>query len=85
MDVEDHDRDFFMMRKYVENIYNLLMKGKYQLDKKDEMSVNLWYKNDQMIFFFFQKPNGPNVPFIIDIQTRWMLERTVKLSHNSLI
>ena len=85
MDAEDHGRDFFLTRKDVANIYNRLMKGKYQLDKKDEMSVNLWYQKQPDDFFFFQKPNGPNVPFIIGIQTRWMLDRMVKLSHDSLI
>jgi hypothetical protein len=74
MDVEDHDRDFLLTRKDVANIYNRSMKGKYQLDKKDEMSVNLWYHKQSDDFFFFRKPNGPNVPFIIGIQTRWMLE-----------
>jgi hypothetical protein len=44
MDTEDRGRDFFLTRKDVANIYNCLMKGKYQLDKKDEMSVNLWYQ-----------------------------------------
>jgi hypothetical protein len=44
MDTEDCGRDFFLTRKDVANIYNRLMKGKYQLDKKDEMSVNLWYQ-----------------------------------------
>jgi hypothetical protein len=85
MDAEDRGRDFFLTRKDVANIYNRLMKGKYQLDKKDEMSVNLWYQKQPDDFFFFQKPNGPNVPFIIGIQTRWMLDRMVKLSHDSLI
>jgi hypothetical protein len=53
MDVEDHDRDFFLTRKDVANIYNRLMKGKYQLDKKDEISVNLWYHKRLDVFFFF--------------------------------
>jgi hypothetical protein len=41
MDVKYRDRYLFLTIKYVENIYNHLMKGKYQLDKKDEMNVNL--------------------------------------------
>ena len=61
------------------------MKGNYQLHKKDEMSVNLWYRKHQNDFFFYQKPNGGDVPFIIGIQTKWMLETMVKLSNNSLI
>jgi hypothetical protein len=85
MDVEDHDRDFFLTRKDVADIYNHLMKGKYQLDNKYEMSVNLWYQKRPDDFLFFYKPSDPNVPFIIGIKTRWMLERMVKLSHDSLI
>ena len=61
------------------------MKGNYQLRKKDEMSVNLWYRKHQDDFFFYQKPNGGDVPFIIGIQMKWMLETMVKLSNNSLI
>ena len=61
------------------------MKESYQLHTKDEMSVNLWYQRNQDDFFFYQKPNGANIPFIAGIQTKWMLETMVKLSHNSLI
>ena len=55
------------------------------MHKKDEMSVNLWYRKHQNDFFFYQKPNGGDVPFIIGIQMKWMLETMVKLSNNSLI
>ena len=85
IDESQRDRDFFLTRKDVGNIYNRLMKEKYQLHKKDEMSVNLWNQKHLDDFFFFQKPNGPNVPFIIGIQTKWMLQTMVKLSHDSLI
>ena len=61
------------------------MKGNYQLHKKDEMSVNLWYRKHPNDFLFYQKPNGGDAPFIVRIQTKWMLETMVKLSNNSLI
>ena len=67
------------------NIYARLSKGKYQLHQKHEMSVNLWYQNHKDDIFFYQKPNGGDVPFIIGIQIKWMLETMVKLSHNNLI
>jgi hypothetical protein len=85
MDVVDRDRDFFLCRKYVVNIYNRLMKRNYQLNKKDEKSVNLWYEKHKDDFFFYQKPNGGDVPFIAGIQTKWMLDTMVRLSHNSII
>ena len=85
MDVAARDRDLFLRRKDVVNIYNRLMKGNYQLHKKDEMSVNLWYRKHPNDFFFYQKRNGGDVPFIFGIQTKWMLETMVKLSNNSLI
>ena len=85
MDATARERYFFLSRKDVVNIYNRLMKGNYQLHKKDEMSVNLWYQKHQDDFFFYQKPNGGDVPFIVGIQTKWMLETMVKLSQNSLI
>jgi len=62
------------------------MKGKYQLHKKkDEMSVNLWYKKHQDDFFFYQKPNGGEIPFIVRIQTKWMLDTMVKILNNIII
>ena len=37
-------RDFLLSRKYIVNIYSRLMRGKYHLHQKDEMSVYLWYQ-----------------------------------------
>ena len=85
IDASNRDRDFFLCRKDVENIYNCLRKGKYQLHQKYELSVKLCYQNHKDDIFFYQKPNGGDVPFIIWIQTKWMLETFVKLSCNSLI
>ena len=84
MDAAARDRDFFLCRKDVVNISNRLMKGNYQFHKKDEMSVKLWCQKHPIFFFFYQKPNGRDVPFIVGIQTKWMLETMVKLSNNSL-
>jgi hypothetical protein len=85
MDAIDRDRDFFLCRKDVANIYNRLMKRNYQLNKKDEKSVNLWYEKHKDNFFFYQKPNGEYVPFLDGIQTKWMLDTMVRLSHNNII
>ena len=76
---------FFLSRKYIVNIYSRFMKGKYQLHKKDEMRINLWYQKRSKYFFVYQKPNGLGVPFIMGIQTKWMLDTMVKLSHKSII
>lgn len=85
MDVAARDSDFFLSKKYTINICNRMSKGKYQLHQKNEMSVNLWYQKYHEDFFFYQNPNGVEVPFIMGIHTKWMLEIMVKLSHNSLI
>ena len=85
MDVVDRDRDFFLCKKDVVNIQNRLMKRNYQLNKKDEKSVNLCYEKHKDDFFFYQKPNGGDVPFIAGIQTKWMLDTMVRLLHNSII
>ena len=61
------------------------MKGKYQLHNKDVMSVKLWYRKHPDDFLFYQKPNGGEIPFTAKIQTKWMLETMVNLSHHSLI
>jgi hypothetical protein len=44
-----------------------MSKGNYQLHQKDEMSVNLSYQKHREDFFFYQKPNGAEVPFIMGI------------------
>ena len=67
IDATSRDRDFFLRRKDVVNIYNRLMIESYQLHRKDEMSVNLWYQRNQNDFFFYQKPNGADIPFIVGI------------------
>ena len=85
LDATTQDRDFFLHTKYVLNIYSRLSKGNYQIHKKYEMSVNIWYQKNTNNFLFYQNPNDVDVPFIIGIQTKWMLERMVKLSHNNLI
>ena len=85
MDPTVWDRDFFLSRKYIVNIYSRLMKGKYKIHQNDEMSVNLWHQKWPKDFFFYQNPNGLGVPFIIGTQTNWMLDTMVKLSHNRII
>ena len=67
MDAATWDRDLFLCRKDVVSMYNCLMKVNYQLHKKDEMSVNLWYKKHQEKIFFYQKSNGGEFPFIARI------------------
>jgi hypothetical protein len=56
MDVVDRDREFFLCIKCVANIYNRLMKRNYQLNKKDEKGVNLWYEKHKDDFSFTKIP-----------------------------
>jgi len=49
------------------------------------MSVKLWYKKTQDYFFFYQKHNGGEIPFIVGIEMKWMLETIFKLSNDILI
>ena len=79
------DRESFLTRRDVMNIFNRLAKSKFQLNKNDLISVNLWYQQEQKSFFFYQRPQGDDIPFIIGIQTEWMLRKMVKYSHNSII
>jgi hypothetical protein len=43
------------------------------MNKRDEKGVNLWYEKHKDVFFFYQNPNGGDIPFISGIQTKWML------------
>ena len=85
MDTVTRDRDFFLSKRDIVNIYNRLSKGNYQLHQKDEMGVNIWYQKHREDFFFYQNPNRAKVHFIMGIQTKWMLDTMVNLSQNSLI
>lgn len=80
-----NNRDSHLMRRDIFNICNRLVKTKFQLHKNDSMSVNLWYQHEQKSFFFFQRPEAEDMPFIIGIQTEWMLDKMVEHSHNSFI
>ena len=79
------DCDNFLTQRDVMNIFNRLAKSKFQLNKNDSINVNLWYQQEQTSFFFSQRPEGDDIPFIIGIQTEWMLRKMVKYSHNSII
>jgi len=78
-------RDLNLCRKDVSNIFNRHLKDKYQLDPKDSLSVNMWYQEEKKSFFFYQRREGEDVPFILGIQTEWMLDMMVKCSHNSML
>ena len=56
MDVGDRDRDFFLSRKDVADIYARLSKGKYHLHQKYEISMNLWYQNHKHDIFSIKIP-----------------------------
>jgi hypothetical protein len=78
-------RDLNLCRKCASNIFNCHLKDKYQLDPKDYLSVNKWYQQEKKSYFFYQRPEGEDVPFIIGIQTEWMLDMMVKCSHNNML
>lgn len=80
-----NNRDSHLMRRDIINICNRLVKTKFQLHKNDSTSVNLWYQREQKSFFFFQRPEAEDMPFIIGIQTEWMLHKMVEHSNNSFI
>ena len=61
------DRDSFLTRRDVMNIFNRLDKSKFKLNKNDSISVNLWYQQEQKSLFFYQRPEGVGVPIIIGI------------------
>ncbi|GLJ51667.1 hypothetical protein SUGI_1097960 [Cryptomeria japonica] len=39
----------------------------------------------RLISFFFQQPQGPDTPFIMGIQTYWILDMMVRFSHDLVI
>ena len=52
---------------------------------KDYLSVNKWYQQEKKSYFFYQRPEGEDVPFITGIQTEWMFDMMVKCSHNNML
>ncbi|GLJ36543.1 hypothetical protein SUGI_0734370, partial [Cryptomeria japonica] len=51
----------------------------------DATSILEWKKQDEANFFFFQQPQGADRPFVMGIQTTWMLDMMVQFSHDSII
>lgn len=79
-------RDSFMKRKDVSNMYNNIKRLEYVKHESDPMSVDCWVSECPEIFFFYQQQDVvKNIPFIIDIQTKWMLSMMVKYSHNNML
>ncbi|KAH9299154.1 hypothetical protein KI387_030836, partial [Taxus chinensis] len=78
-------RDEYMTRKDVVNAWKRVHCRRSQKHFDDAMSVNLWHAEERDIFFYYQRPNGTTVPFIMGLQTPWMCERMVQHSHNSII
>ena len=79
-------RDSFMTRKDVSNMYNNIKKREYVKHESDPMSVDCWVSECPESFFFYQQQDVVrNIPFIIGIQTKWMLSMMVKYSHNNML
>ncbi|XP_057842917.1 uncharacterized protein LOC131052308 [Cryptomeria japonica] len=78
-------RNGHLFRRDVANIYNRVTKTTSQLHDQDTLSVDLWYQQERQSFFFYQKSCDEDVPFVMGIQTPWMLEAMLNYSHNSLI
>eukprot|EP01018_Ginkgo_biloba_P010567 Gb_21121 [translate_table: standard] len=49
------------------------------------MSIDLWVKQECQSIFFYQNQVDDQITFIIGLQTHWIREMMVKLSHNILI
>ncbi|KAH9291714.1 hypothetical protein KI387_043097, partial [Taxus chinensis] len=78
-------RDEYMTRKDMVNAWKRVRCRRSQKHFDDAMSMNLWHAEERDIFFYYQRPNGTTVPFIMGLQTPWMCERMVQHSHNSII
>ncbi|GLJ31601.1 hypothetical protein SUGI_0634300 [Cryptomeria japonica] len=77
-------RDSFVTRKDVMNAamrVNSIQSRKYV---HDATSILEWKKQDEAKKKF-QQPEGADRPFIIGIQTAWMLDMMVRFSHDSII
>ena len=79
-------RDSFMTRQDVLNIYNNIKRLEYVRHESDPMTVDCWvHECLESLFFYQQQDLVKNIPFIVGIQTKWMLSMMVKHSHNNVI
>ena len=79
-------RDMYLLRKDVLNAWNRVPSLRSQKNEDDAKSVCLWHIEEKDNFFYYKTPkNEENIPFIIGMQTPWMLEMMVKHSHDSII
>ncbi|GLJ37552.1 hypothetical protein SUGI_0763180 [Cryptomeria japonica] len=78
-------RDSFVTRKDVINAATRVHSIRSRKHVHDATSILEWKKQDEANFFFFQQPQGADRPFIMGIQTAWMLDMMVRFLHDSII
>ncbi|GLJ33093.1 hypothetical protein SUGI_0665990 [Cryptomeria japonica] len=78
-------RDSFITCKDVINAVTRVHSIRSRKHVHDATSILEWKKQDEANFFFFQQPQGVDRPFIMGIQTSWMLDMMVRFSHDSII
>ncbi|GLJ08389.1 hypothetical protein SUGI_0087860 [Cryptomeria japonica] len=78
-------RDSFVTHKDVMNAVTRVCSIRSRKHVHNATSILEWKKQDEANFFFFQQPQGADKPFIMGIQTTWMLDMMVLFSHDSII
>ncbi|GLJ26768.1 hypothetical protein SUGI_0521860 [Cryptomeria japonica] len=78
-------RDSFVTHKDVMNMAIRVHSIRSRKHVHDATSILEWKKQDEANLFIFQQPQGTDRPFIMGIQTSWMLDMMVRFSHDSFI
>ncbi|GLJ52010.1 hypothetical protein SUGI_1105570 [Cryptomeria japonica] len=78
-------RDSFVTRKDVINAAMRVCSIRSRKHVHDATSILEWKKQDEAKKKKFQQPQGADRPFIMGIQTTWMLDMMVRFSHDSII
>ncbi|GLJ10880.1 hypothetical protein SUGI_0137140 [Cryptomeria japonica] len=72
-------RDSFVTRKDVMNAATRVRSIRSRKHVHDATRILEWKKQDDENFFCFQQPQGADKPFIMGIQTAWMLDMMYQL------
>ncbi|GLJ07257.1 hypothetical protein SUGI_0062970 [Cryptomeria japonica] len=78
-------RDEFLACKDILYAWRRVKSTYSQKHGNDSNSIMPWQLEDAANFFYFQLPQGVDQPFIMGIQTPWILNMMVEHSHDSII
>ncbi|XP_071709525.1 uncharacterized protein [Rutidosis leptorrhynchoides] len=78
------NRDDLLTHRDVRKQERNIRRSSYQLDEDDDVSIRLWVEGHQSHVFFYEDFSDTN-PFLLGIQTEWMLQQMIRFGNGRLL